>query len=119
MLELDSGDYFFNKADGKLYLYNGTDFVAVTTAETTTGGDEVICESHTLTAEEATAKSFTLANSIKSGKETDVFLSVCGMIQIAGVDYTASGNAISWSDKTLADIGLQAGDVFLVQYVKG
>lgn len=108
---------FLNKADSLVYVYDGENFVA----SGGTGGtaSEVICETHTLTAEEATAKSFTLANSIASGKETDVFLSVCGMVQIAGVDYTASENTISWSDKTLADIGLQAGDVFLVQYVKG
>ena len=53
-----------------------------------------------------------------SGKETDVFLSVCGVLQIAGVDYTASGNSISWDGKSLDEIVLQAGDVFLVQYVK-
>ena len=35
--ELDSGDYFFNKANDTLYLYNGTDFVAVNSC-----GDKII-----------------------------------------------------------------------------
>ena len=107
-----------NAETKEVLSFDGTEWKVKTTLSSS-GGDEVICESHTLTAEEATAQSFTLANSIKTGKETDVFLSVCGMIQIAGVDYAASGNTISWSDETLADVGLQAGDVFLVQYVKG
>ena len=118
---LEAGDYFINKADGLTYMFDGTTFIAITSSGS--GGSvgaasEVICETHTLTAAEATAQSFTLANSIKSGKENDIMLSVCGVVQIAGVDYTASGNTISWSDKSLADIGLQAGDVFIVHYVK-
>ena len=106
-----------NAETGEVMSFDGTKWSTKVTVGGS-GGDEVICESHTLTAEEATAQSFTLANSIKSGKENSVMLSVCGVIQIAGTDYAASGNAISWNDKTLADIGLQAGDVFLLQYVK-
>jgi len=120
---VQDGDLLFNKVNKHFYVFETSNFYRFTDIggigeSSSGGGDEIITETHTLTAEEATAKSFNLANSIKSGKETDVFLSVCGMVQIAGVDYTASENTISWSDKTLADIGLQAGDVFLVQYTK-
>jgi len=119
--DVPDGGIFLNKADNYVYVYDAKAgaFVKASVDTVSGAGDEVICENHTLTAEEATAKSFTLANSIKSGKETGVLLSVCGMIQIAGVDYTASGNTISWTGKTLDDIGLQAGDIFVVQYVKG
>ena len=114
---------FFNKDDNCFYVYDTENGEFVKSGGDNSesgagGGDEVITETHTLTAEEATAKSFTLANSIKSGKENNVMLSVCGVTQIAGTDYTASGNTISWSDKALADIGLQEDDVFLVQYTK-
>ena len=118
-LQIEDGILFYNDEDKSFYFLSAKGCAKFSTSGSGSAGDEVICENHTLTAEEATAKSFTLANSIKSGKETDVLLSVCGMIQIAGVDYTASGNTISWSGKTLADIGLQAGDVFVVQYIKG
>lgn len=120
------GGFFFYYAESNSFYYvdvenNKFGVFPLGSSETpiSSAGDEVICENHTLTAEEATAKSFTLANSIKTGKETGVLLSVCGMIQIPGVDYTASGNTISWTGKTLDDIGLQAGDIFVVQYVKG
>ena len=115
--DIPSGGLFLNKADGLLYVYDGEKFEAINKSSGG-GGDEIITETHTLTAEEATAQSFTLANSIKNGKESNVMLSVCGVMQIAGTDYTASGNSIGWSDKTLADIGLQAGDVFIVHYAK-
>lgn len=119
--DVPDGGIFLNKADNYVYVYDAKAgaFVKASVDTVSGAGDEVICENHTLTAEEATAKSFTLANSIKTGKETGVLLSVCGMIQIPGVDYTASGNTISWTGKTLDDIGLQAGDIFVVQYVKG
>ena len=119
--EIGDGVFFYYAATNSFYYVdtdNGT--FTVFPISTSEGGAtyEIITETHTLTAEEATAKSFTLANSIKTGKENAVFLSVCGVVQIAGVDYTASGNTINWTGKTLADIGLQAGDIFVVQYVK-
>ena len=118
---LAAGTLIFNERDKGLYYYDGTTIIkeqSSSSGNSVGAASEVICETHTLTAAEATAKSFTLANSIMSGKETDVFLSVCGVVQIAGVDYTASGNSISWDGKSLDEIVLQAGDVFLVQYVK-
>ena len=118
-LQIEGGDLFYNDEDKSFYFISAKGCAKFSTGGSGGAGDEVICENHTLTAEEATAKSFTLANSIKTGKETGVLLSVCGMIQIPGVDYTASGNTISWTGKTLDDIGLQAGDIFVVQYVKG
>ena len=118
--DIPEGGMFLNKTDRYVYVFDGEKFEAINkVAESSAESSaEFICETHTLTAEEATAKSFNLVNAIKSGKETDVFLSVCGVVQIAGTDYTASGSTISWSGKSLEDVGLQAGDVFLVQYIK-
>ena len=107
-----------NIETGKMMRFDGVVWEDITDISGSGGGDEIVAETHMLTAAEATAKSFTLANSIKSGKEDSVVLSVCGVVQIPGSDYIASGNSISWNAKTLDDIGLQAGDVFLVQYVK-
>ena len=74
--------------------------------------------SHTLTAQEVTAKSFSLAHSVASGQENNILLFVSGVAQIAGVDFSASGNSISWNNKALDDIDLAAGDSFLIQYIK-
>ena len=82
------------------------------------GGTSLAVESHALTESEASAKSFELANAVATGKETSVCLSVCGVVQAAGMDFTVSGKAVSWTDKGLASIGLVAGDVFVVSYEK-
>ena len=111
----------FNVETKEILNFNGTAWVSKTTFSGeggSGGGYETVTEKHVLTAEEATNKSFTLSNAIMSGKESDVILSVCGVMQIAGEDFTASGNTISWDNKTLADIGIQVDDIFLVQYIK-
>ncbi len=106
------GASFLNKADNYLYVYD-TDFVRASTDKAK------IVETHTLTAAEATAKSFNLANAIKSGEETNIMLFLNGMPQIAGTDFTASGSTISWNGKNLdSEIGLIEDDVFIIHYVK-
>lgn len=112
---------FFNKADNCLYIYDTaasslTKIGGSTSADTTS---ETVTEVHTLTEDEVTAKSFSLANSIATGKESNVLLFVCGVAQIVGIDFTASGNSISWSEKGLDDISLAADDIFIIHYVKG
>ena len=111
-----NGDLFLNKEEGIVYVYDASasEFVKVTGAS---ASQEWVTEIHTLTASEVSAKSFTLANSIAQG--SNILLSVCGIIQAPGIDFTASGNSITWSNKGLADIDLAAGDVFIVHYAKG
>ena len=75
-----------------------------------------ILENHTLTAAEALAESFTLENSVASGTENNVLLSVCGISQIPNVDFTVSGNTISWGNKALHEITFVAGDTFSISY---
>ena len=83
----------------------------------TSSGKEFYTETHTLTAEEVTNKAFTLAYSVESGEETNILCSISGIIQPAGVAFEVSGNTLYWGNKTLYG-SLNAGDVFVVHYVK-
>ena len=112
-----NGDLFLNKEEGSVYVYDASSSAFVKVSGVSASQDWST-EIHTLTASEASAKSFILANSIATGKENGVILSVCGIIQTPGADFTASGNAISWTNKGLANVDLAAGDVFIVQYMK-
>ena len=109
---IPTGGMFLNKADNYIYVYD-------TTLIRASVDNAKIVETHTLTAAEATAKSFTLNNSIKTGEETNIMLFVGGAPQVPGTDFTALGNAISWNEKGLDDIGLVEDDVFIIHYVKG
>lgn len=75
-----------------------------------------VLENHTLTAAEALAESFTLENSVAVGTENNVLLSVCGVAQTPEVDFTVSGNIISWGNKALHEITFVAGDTFSISY---
>ena len=110
------GGFFLNKEDNCLYIYNGSVFVRI--GGSSGGSISLATEIHTLTAAEVTAKSFTLSNSIASGETSNVLLFVSGVAQAVGTDFTASGNSISWTSKGLDTLGLRAGDVFIVHYVK-
>ena len=112
---ISDGRIFLNKEDSCVYVYNST---TATFSKLGSQTAETVVEYHTLTAEEATAKSFTLENSVATGKEASVMLSVCGIMQNAGTDYTVSGNSISWINKALNNIGLMAGDTFVIHYIK-
>ncbi len=108
------GVSFYNRADGLLYIYDKSNgaFLKV-------GADLVrFTEVHTLTATEATAKQFQLTNSIATGHEANVLLFVSGVAQAANVDFTANGNIISWTGKGLEAIGMTAGDLFIIHYLK-
>ena len=111
--EIKDGGLFLNKADGCIYVYDEAahEFKR-------NGADVTVTEIHHLTAAEVSAKSFSLSNSIASGRENQVMLSVGGVAQIVGIDFSASGNSISWNNKGLDSLGLAAGDTFIVHYVK-
>ena len=113
--DIPNGGMFLNKADGYVYVRDNNSLVKA--SEDISVSNEVT-ETHVLTSTDVDNKSFTLANSVASGKETSVLLSVCGVVQVAGTDYTASGNTISWNDKELDNIGLRAGDTFVIHYTK-
>lgn len=111
-----NGDLFLNKEEGSVYVYDASASAFVKVSGSSASQDWST-EIHTLTASEVSAKSFTLTNSIATGQENGVTLSVCGIIQTPSVDFTASGNTISWTNKGLANIDLAAGDVFIVHYL--
>ena len=110
-----NGDLFLNKEDNSVYVYDSG-----ASAFRKVGGYSIsLCtESHSLNAAEVAGKSFTLSHNIASGQESNTLLFVSGIAQIVGVDFTASGNSISWDSKGLDAIGLAVGDTFLVQYIK-
>ena len=81
-------------------------------------GERVInTETHSITSNDITKKSFTLANTIRTGEEKNTLLHVSGIAQIFDIDYCASGNSISWNNKNLDNIDLRPGDVFVIKYV--
>lgn len=79
-------------------------------------GANVVIEKHVLTAGELDQGYFELGHSVVVGHESEVLLFVGGVAQVAGVDFVANGNRISWSEKGLDEIELVAGDILVVQY---
>ena len=113
---VSDGSFFLNKEDNCLYIYDGSTFIKI-------GGNSgatvsVATEFHSLTAAEVSAKTFTLTNSVKSGEESNILLFVSRVAQTAGIDFSASGNSISWNAKGLDTVGLREGDSFIIHYVK-
>ena len=106
-----NGDLFLNKEDNSVYAYDelASTFVKV-------GAVNTVTETHSLTADEVAGKGFTLNHSIATGQEDNTLLFVSGIAQIAGVDFSASGNSISWDNKALDAISLAEGDTFLIHY---
>ena len=72
-------------------------------------------EQHTLTAEDITAKGFTLSKSVATGEETNVLCFVSGVIQPVGIAFSMTNSTFYWTDKTL-DGHVSAGDVVILQY---
>ena len=111
--DIKDGGLFLNKGDGCIYVYDEAahEFKR-------NGADVTVTETHTLTAEEVTLKAFSLNSEVAAGREGQVILFVGGVSQVAGVDFTASGSTISWDSKGLDAVGLVAGDVFVIHYIK-
>lgn len=119
--------YYFPKAGWEVYnertrqilLFNGSEWTPVYNVTRISDIPAPFAnELHTLSTEEAAAKSFSLSGSIASGEESNILLSVENIAQVAGKDFTASGNTISWNGKGLDSIGMFAGDTFFVHYKK-
>ena len=110
------GSVIFNKNNGSLYAYDADQaaFLKVSSAPA-----EHVTETHSLSAEEAAAKSFSLNHTVAQGQELNILCFVSGVAQAAGIDFSAAGSSISWNSLGLDDIGLEAGDIFIVHYVKG
>ena len=113
-----NGDLFLNKEDGGAYVFDAATPAFIRINNSSASSSDTVTEIHTLTAAEVTAKGFSLANSVASGKEANVLLFVSGIAQAAGIDFTASGTSISWNNKALDSVGLAAGDIFIVHYLK-
>ena len=118
--EIFTGNVLLNKSDGCLYLFDGSNVSKVGNSSGSASSYEpsIFTEHHSLTAAEATAKSFSLTHNIAQGQETNTLLFVSGLAQTAGIDFSASANSISWNNKALDDIPLAVGDNFLIQYIK-
>ena len=108
-----------NKEENALCIYDSSVPAFIKIGGNSGGGSaSTVTEIHTLTAGEVTAKSFTLSNTVATGEEGNVLLFVSGVAQAAGTDFTVSGNSVSWNNKELDSLGLVAGDIFIVHYVK-
>ena len=117
--DIPVGGSFLNKANNTIYVYDGVNFIPVNSSGgSAVAGDEIVTETRTLTASEITNQAVTLANSVKTGKENQVLLFAAGLVQVAGTDFTASGNTISWANKGLANRTLTTGDTLVIQYTK-
>jgi len=117
---IPNGGWFLNKEENALCIYD-----ASVPAFVKLGGNSdsdsisTATEIHTVTAQEVTAKSFSLSHAVASGQEDNVLLFVSGVAQAVGTDFTASGSSISWTNKGLDSLGLVEGDTFIVHYIKG
>lgn len=122
-LILDTGRIEYSAMNNLYYLYTMRSFEGLVclypsdTSSTASAGKEFYTETHTLTAQEVSDKSFTLSYSVESGEETNILCSVDGVIQPASVAFEVSGDTLSWNNKTLDGL-LNSGDVFVVHYVK-
>ncbi len=97
-------------SDGRAYVVRNGLWQAV---------PELTAETHIITASEITAQAFTLSHSVAQGYEDRVLLFASGVAQYAGIDFSASGQVISWQGLGLADVELKTGEIFLIHYLKG
>lgn len=113
-----NGDLFLNKEDGGAYVFDAASSAFVRINSSVTSSADTVTEIHNITAEEVTAKSFQLSNSVANGKENNILLFVSGIAQAVGTDFAVSGRAISWDNKGLDNVGLVEGDMFIIHYAK-
>ena len=116
---MPEGGFFFNLEDNCIYILNRSAFVKIGGSSGSSGTTySMTTEFHSITANELSAKSFSLSHSIASGQENNILLFVEGVAQSALTDFSASGNSISWNAKGLDTIGLREGDSFIIHYAK-
>lgn len=109
-------DYETDDAWGQLVELSNTD-----SNSSSSSSSGVYIGTYALTASDITAKHFALTsapaliNNVRA-----VFISVGGVTQTQGVDYTVSDTNnvwyVDWTNKALDDVGLVAGDVFTIFY---
>lgn len=116
---IPNGGWFLNKEENTLCIYDSSVPVFVKLGGTSDGDSiSTATEIHTLTAQEVNAKSFSLSHAVATGQENNVLLFISGVAQAVGTDFTASASFISWTNKGLDSLGLVAGDILIVHYVK-
>lgn len=121
---LADGELVVSKEELTLYIYDASTGTLVPIA-----GKEVeppVCEpskkvitvTHVLTEEEAQVKGFNLTEA--AVLENGVFAAVGGVVQALNIDFKVENNednsVVSWDGLGLDDIGLEAGDVFVLTY---
>ena len=99
---------------GCLYYYDGSGWAKVISDYL-----QLVNEPHSLTSTDISNMSLSLDARIAQGKESSVLCFVGSTVHISGVDFSASGYSISWNNLPLAEAGLRAGDIIIVQYSKG
>ena len=114
-MRIVNGNIFYNKADKCIYIY---DQEAGTYARVGGASAEVVTEFHSLSSDDVSAKSFHLHHYIASGHEANLLVFVSGIALNAGIDFTASGNTVSWENKGLDSIELHTGDRFIIHYIR-
>ncbi|MBR0186897.1 MAG: DUF2793 domain-containing protein [Synergistaceae bacterium] len=101
-----------SKATGLSYYYNGSRWTP-----TIPDGGSLVNEAHTLTYDDIENKSLTLNGLIVTGKENCTLCFIGSVAHVAGTDFVASENSISWNQMPL-DSTLASGDSIIVQYYK-
>ncbi len=102
-----------NVNTGEVLYFNGTNWVKILSIE----APSYTIEEYELTDTEISNKRLTLQHSIRDNFEVNTTILFSGATFFHGVDFTASGNTISFSNNFLRN-RLQAGDVVYIQYVR-
>jgi hypothetical protein len=78
------------------------------------GGDTFLVDVFTITAPQAAAKEVTLTDTPTSAASTLALLG--GIAQTPNVDFSVSGNVLSWDSLGMDALPVEAGDILVVIY---
>lgn len=101
-----------NLSTHEILSYDGTAWRPVLKLRTS----KTVTEYHILNSKEVDKREITLENYIADEDLPCVVVSVCGIIQMPGIDYDVYENIVTWKNKSLDSIGLIIGDTITVQY---
>ena len=115
-----AGCVIVSREDSSIYVKDSIikKFITIGSSNGNSSGNNLINEKLILSSTNIANKSLTLLGNIARGQENNVICFVGGTVQFAGTDFTASGDTISWNNKTIDTCGLKAGDTVVVQYTK-